>query len=82
MSGEKTLNKIIIRVWRGLVDHVELPASIKEYLIRDYDIEEELADFRSIPESQYPDLVIDVKGGMVTNVINNTAFDHVVIDND
>lgn len=75
-------DKIIITVWGGMVQSVEFPDAPREYLVRDFDAEDIYSDSYSIHESQYPDFVVDVKGGMVADVINNTPFDYIVVDND
>lgn len=75
-------DKIIITVWRGMVENVEFPDAPRQYLVRDFDVEDAFSDHNSIHESQYPDFVVDVKGGMVVDVINNTPFDYIVVDND
>ena len=66
----------------GMVTDVVLPDDISEYLLRDYDVPESVQDFRYIPESEHPDLVIDVKGGCVIDVWNNTGHDYYIFDDD
>ena len=73
---------IDIYVKWGLVTHAELPDGVDEYLLRDYDIPLEEQDFLQIPESDYPDLVIDLKGGRVVDVWNNTGYDYHIFDDD
>lgn len=73
---------IDIYVKFGMVTDVVLPDDVSEYLIRDYDVPENEQDFKQIPESEYPDLVIDIKGGCVVDVRNNTGYEHCIFDED
>lgn len=85
-SEEKTQysleDTIIIDLYRGVLDNVQLPHGVDSYLVRDYDIEEQDQQFRHIPENEYPSLVIDIEGGMITNVNNKTGFKYVINDHD
>lgn len=73
---------IDIYVESGMVTDVVLPDDVSEYLIRDYDIPYDEQDFQTIHESEYPDLVIDIKGGCVVDVWNNTGYNYHIFDSD